>query len=323
VRDLHLGQEIILFFQRFGLIGLIGIVFSNLITSFVIYKVFSIICVNNIHSYKNFLETIIGKNSKLSLVINIIVNSFLLISFYIMLAGFGAYFLQEYGISPYIGATIGGILNFIIFCGDVKWIVKSNQILIPFLILCIILLGIVNQNQIRWELAKDTDILKGVINSITYASYNSILFIPILVSMKDYIKSKKQIKIVSIFSFLIFTMLSLILFFLLNSFKIDSSTIQIPLLYIAGKSGKSFQYLYGGVILTAILTSAISVGYGLLNNISKSKRNYLLFNLILCITSILISQIGFSNLVEILYPLFGYLGLLQIIMVFRKKYCEK
>ena len=34
---------------------------------------------------------------------------------------------------------------------------------------------------------------------------------------------------------------------------------------------------------------------------------------IMCITSVLISKIGFSNLVSLLYPIFGYLALVQIL----------
>ena len=185
------------------------------------------------------------------------------------------------------------------------------------------MLGYVNRIHIEWELATSTDYIKGIINSISYASYNSILLIPILVSMKEYIKDKRQIKVIALFCFFIFTTLAMILFFLLNSFPLDSTMVEIPILYIASQNGKLFQYLYGGVILAAILTSAISAGYGLLNNITKSRKAYIAFNGLLCVTGILISQLGFSNLVEILYPVFGYLGLLQIIFVFRKNYCQK
>ena len=267
------GQEIILFFQRFGWIGFLGLLFSNFITACVIYQVLNIVWKKDIYSYKDFLEQIIGRKKKTVLCINSIVNSFLMISFYIMIAGFGAYFFQEFKIPSYVGAFIGGGICLFIFYGNVKGIVKVNQILIPFLIFLICMLGYVNLSNMEWKLATGTSHLKGIINSISYASYNSILLIPIL--------------------------------------------------HIASQKGKLFQYLYGGVILAAILTSAISAGYGLLNNITKSRRAYIVYNGLLCITGILISQFGFSNLVEILYPVFGYLGLLQIIFVFRKNYCQK
>ena len=54
-----------------------------------------------------------------------------------------------------------------------------------------------------------------------------------------------------------------------------------------------------------------------LDNIIKDKKNIPQYASILCITSILISNFGFSNLVNWLYPIFGYLGLVQIYFIFK------
>ena len=37
----------------------------------------------------------------------------------------------------------------------------------------------------------------------------------------------------------------------------------------------------------------------------------------MCISGVLISNIGFSKLVQMLFPLFGYLGVIQIIILLR------
>ena len=50
-----------------------------------------------------------------------------------------------------------------------------------------------------------------------------------------------------------------------------------------------------------------------------SKKSYPQIAVIMCITSVLVSKIGFSNLVSILYPIFGYLGILQIYKIFTLK----
>ena len=51
---------------------------------------------------------------------------------------FGAYLEQEYNLNSIIGSGILAILCIIIFKTNIKGIVKSNQILIPILILIII-----------------------------------------------------------------------------------------------------------------------------------------------------------------------------------------
>ena len=86
-----------------------------------------------------------------------------------------------------------------------------------------------------------------------------------------------------------------------------------------GKLGIIYKYLYGLIILGAIVTTEISAGYGFLNNISKNTNRFKLNNKIICILSIPISLIGFSNLVNVLYPFFGILGLVQIFLILKCK----
>ncbi len=98
---LHLGQEIYLFFYRYGINGVLGIIVCNILMGVVIYKTLSIIHRKEIKTYKEFLGIITPKLKKnnyfdLSQIINNIINIFLLITFFIMVSGFGAYFSQEY-----------------------------------------------------------------------------------------------------------------------------------------------------------------------------------------------------------------------------------
>ena len=69
------------------------------------------------------------------------------------------------------------------------------------------------------------------------------------------------------------------------------------------------------IILGSIITTAVSLGASFLQNTAKTKKSYKQIALIMCITSVLVSKIGFSNLVNILYLIFGYLGIIQIIIL--------
>lgn len=86
--------------------------------------------------------------------------------------------------------------------------------------------------------------------------------------------------------------------------------------------GNFFRYIYGFAILSAILTTAISAGYSLLKNISKTKKQYVVFSIFICIISLFFSTLGFSNLLNILYPILGYLGLFQICTIFFKFFID-
>ena len=131
--DLHLGQEIYSFFFKYGINGILGIILSSAIIGFIIYKTFRISKKKEINNYKDFLDCFI-KNKRIKEITNIIINIFILVSFYIMIAGFGAYIEQEININSFIGSAILAILCLILLRKNVNGIVKINEILIPILI---------------------------------------------------------------------------------------------------------------------------------------------------------------------------------------------
>lgn len=133
------GQEVNTFFFSFGVKGLIGIILSSFIIGIIIYKTSKIIYKNNINNYKEFLNCLL-KNEKINNITNSIINIFILVSFYVMIAGFGAYLQQELNLNSIIGSSILAILCLILFKTNVNGLVKVNEILIPILIIIVILI---------------------------------------------------------------------------------------------------------------------------------------------------------------------------------------
>ena len=154
-----------------------------------------------------------------------------------------------------------------------------------------------------------------LLSSILYASYNSIILIPVLTGVREYVTSKKQIIKIAIISGILIIILALFIYSLLLRDTFFVSQLEMPLMEIVLQFGNIFKYIYGFVIIASIFTSAISTGYSFLKNVSKNKSTYEFVLLLMCISSIFISNIGFAKLVEILYPMFGILGLVQIILL--------
>ena len=182
------GQEIYSFFNIYGENGLIGILLSCVIIGIVIYKVLTLSNEKSISTYQELLEKI-KIPVKIRLILNAIINIFLLISFYIMVAGFSAYFYQEFNIPKIITSIIIVILCYITFMRNIEGIAKVNTIIIPILILIVLALGIKSStgNIIRnMDMDNIFPSFNWILKSIEYASYNSILLIPILISLKKY-----------------------------------------------------------------------------------------------------------------------------------------
>ena len=315
------GQEIYVFFYAYGMKGLMGIIISSALIGYIIYKTFKIIQKNDISTYREFLEIIIGKDKKnLISILNIIINTFLLVTFFIMISGFGAYFEQQLGIDSLIGSVILAILCYIVFMTSTKGIVKVSTIIVPFLIFFIIyigiqILGIIDISNIQQYTINNNNSLMFILKSILYSSYNSILLIPVLITLKDYLKNNRINKYTSILTTIIVATLSIILFLILSKIDVNIENLEMPAVYLVSKISKILAIIYRFIILSSIFTTSISIGNSFIQNICEKRKSYQHITLIMCITSIFVSKIGFSNLVQILYPFFGYLGIIQIIKI--------
>ena len=311
------GKEIYSFFCVYGSNGFLGLLFSNILIGFIVFISFNIVLENNIKTYSDFISFLVGKNKILKYSTTNIINIFLLISFIVMVSGFGAYFSQEFNLSAFFGATIVSILAFVTFFKNIDGIIKVNSFLIPFLIILILLLG-VKSNIIFFNFSKLTVKFHSgwLINSFLYASYNSIVLIPIIINLKKYINSKQQVKLVTFLTVLFMIIMSVIIYIVLCLNMPVINNIDIPIVYIASGFGAIYKYLYGFVILAAIFTTAISTGFSFLRSFAKTKKQYFYYAIIICVIAILCSNFGFSNLLNLLYPILGYLGLGQIVLLF-------
>lgn len=328
------GQEIWLFFNQYGNWGILGIIVSCILSGYIIYRVFNILEKENITTYESLLEKV-SKHKIGSTAISIIISLFLLVSFYIMVAGMSALFHQEFGFPIWICSIIMAFLCYLILQKDMKGIMAVNSVLIPCLILFILYLGLKNitftTSYFQTTSLDNTNFGKCILSSILYASYNSIMLIPMLVELKPYIISKTKARQTGIICAGILILLGISLFSLLLRGNENIYRLELPMIEIVKDFGGIYCYFYIGVVVAAIFTTAISAGYGFLRNQvnrkqflkgdvkKREKQYYQKILLAVCVSAPFVAHIGFSNLVSKLYPMFGILGLIQIVFLFKNR----
>lgn len=320
------GQEINLFFYSYGLNGIFGIILMSILTGIMVYKVLKISGKYNINNYREFLGHILRSQhnflstKKILNIQNAIVNVFLYASFLIMVAGFASFLKQEYNINHFLGSIIIVVVFFAICIKKQNGLIKLNEILMPILIGGIFFLGFVNMENINGNvldvLVKNNNSMWSI-GAIIYFSYNFIVLIPILISLAGYVKSKKQIKGTAIITSGVIAILAIIIYFMLVNIDIDITLLDIPIMYSIKNINYSFAHIYSIIIIFAILTSCVSAGHSFLENVYENKKSYPHIVVFMCITGVLISNFGFSNLVNLLYPTFGIIGILQIMLLIR------
>jgi len=310
------GKEIFNFFTIYSFNGIISIFVFSFLLFLLINKCLNIKTNLKLESYNEFIFYLEKKykffNHRCFL---IIINIFLASSFYIMIAALSSLFDYQFNIAKFITITWCIFICFLIFYkNNINFIYIINSILMPILIFFIISLCLFNTNLNNinfYEINNSSNIFTTFFMGLLYFSYNSLLLIPFVFDLKI-TKKNNNFKISLIFS-LIILLITFLINLLLLSFYDFIYELDLPVLFISNSSIKIFSYLYFFIILSAIFTTMISSGYSFVSNFNKNNFKikliiFLLFSFIFCVFS-------FSSLINFFYPLFGFLGLIQIFLI--------
>ena len=136
--------------------------------------------------------------------------------------------------------------------------------------------------------------------------------------MKEYLLKTKNIKYISIIVSIIIAILLISVFLFLINVDVNIRKLEMPAVYAINNIWPRIKNVYGMIILISIFTTAISLGISFLKNVSINKKSYNVLAVLICASAVIFSNIGFSNLVNMMYPILGCLGLLQLILIMKK-----
>ena len=307
------GQEIKIFFSNYGIAGLIGLICSVFLISLVLNCTMRIIFIHNIRTYSDFSTNLFKGIPILFHSMQYLINFFLLASFFIMCIGFSTSLEQQLSLPRFLGSFVISILCYTTFIGNINRITKINSVIIPFLVCLILFAGFKVFFSGNFFISNNSD-FNFIFTSFIYASFNTIPLIPLLLTMHKEIDSYRKINIITLASF-IFMLVSALSVFIVTCSNISGNS-EIILLEVSHSWGNFESLIFSFVVLAAIYTSAICSGYGFAKNLAKSEKQYRVIILIICIIAIFLSNFSFANAVQVVYPFFGILGLLQILFLF-------
>ena len=330
------GKRFILSFLFINTLGIIGMIASSLIIGMTIYKVLKISQSNNINTYQDFCNLIGNKKrinsfgNNIAVILNNVVNIFLLITYFVMIAGFSSFMKQEFNLNGFIASAIIIIICYFIFLRNVSGLIKISNYLIPILIAFIFYISLKNldfinnynnifntqTNEATAAITANSNAIQALIKSVLYASYNCIILIPVLITLNSQIKSKNNIFLISITSAIILTLLSFAIYNILLQGNVEQFNLEMPIIGIVKKYGFIYKNAYLLIIGISIFTTAVSSGCGFLNNCSKDEKSFKRNLILMSISAIFLSQIPFSTLVNLLYPVLGIVGIIEIIVIF-------
>jgi len=161
-----------------------------------------------------------------------------------------------------------------------------------------------------------------LLSAAVYASYNLVTGVPILAATAEMVTKKKDAMIGGLLGGGVITILGVCMALPLFLYYTNIVNLEIPFLYIVTRHGSGFRFFYLAVLISAIMTTAACNAFAVTEWLRARKySSKIKVAACVCIVGVLVSHIGFSNIVAYVYPAFGLLGLFKIIVVLWHGFC--
>lgn len=311
------GKELTEYFICYGNKGFLGLLLAGFLFGLIGWAIMDISYNNNIKSYKEFTNIVLGK--AFGNLIEWISVIFMFVLFSTMLSAGGAIAAQTGFIKSETAIIILTFVCVITFMFDMKGLIYINSIASPIMLLGGIFLGLYSFfDKTVFTSTNISLILKNnwISKSFIYVAYNIITSVSVLTSMGDLVTNKKVAKYGGLAGGATLGIMGICLGLGIIVNYNDIASLELPVLSIASKYGLTIESMYMILLILAVYTTAAINGYSAITWGSqkfKIEKKYMVL-LFVC-AGFIAGHLQFSKFISVIYPIFGYIGLFEIIVI--------
>ncbi|WP_297989994.1 hypothetical protein [Anoxybacillus sp.] len=305
------GKEIVQFFTQYGAIGMVTIALSGGL--FIFFGTRLMMMANRLHarSYEQLNAYLFGK-------VGVFVNVFMFLVLFsvtsVMLSGAGAVFEEQLHMPAFVGLMLTVLLAFVTMLFGLNGILSVNMIVVPLMIAFSLFISFMNGGEIVWTKPP----LAAFFSPFAYVAFNLAMAQVVLVPLAAEVNDEKVIRLGGWLGGL------LLMFILLSShlslsFLPKLQSYSIPMAEVVKRSLASFYGLYVVIIYGEIFTSFIAGVFGLHRKLALFFQNPMVVLAALLLAMYAFSLVGYHALLTVLYPLFGYMSIVFIFLLFYRK----
>ncbi|CDZ99733.1 hypothetical protein BN1048_00627 [Jeotgalicoccus saudimassiliensis] len=316
------GQEVLQFFASHGLISIAGVILTGLIIMFIGRQAAKLGYSTHAESHVLPLNTLFGK--KIGLIIDIILAFFLYGLAIVMIAGSGATFNEGFGLHPQAGAIILIILAFITLLMDFDKIVSVIGVITPLLVIALFLIAgynILNPMIPLSEVNQYNDPSRTPTGSwwfdaVTYSGFTLATAFSFLSIMGSESARQSIVRRGAVYGGLLIMFLMLLITFGVFSILPAAYDVALPTMQMASNIAPWFGTAYSVIIILLIYNSIVGFLFPFLARFTKpGSKKYKILLVTALVVGYFGTYVGFVELVNIIYPLFGYVGLIIGLML--------
>lgn len=317
------GQEILQYFTYYGWISFLGGIIATILFAWLGYQIGDLGSKLGAKSHKGVILQIGGKF--FGTIVDYIIILACLNASVVMVAGGGSLLNQLFNVPVFIGSAILVLFVAVTLSMDLRQIINIIGSVTPFLVIMAVLLAIfafmtTSLSASDMGALKQPDLTASpnwALSAVLYVSYNVIMAVAILSVVGG---SEKNPNIAAnggmiggIGLGLLVILLNLGLIAKLNAVE----GVDMPTLLFAGDIAPWLEIIMGIIIFGMVFSTAAGALYAFVcrvvePNTPKFKPMVIFFSIL----AYILSFVGFTELIGIVYPMFGYLGMLLIVIIF-------
>lgn len=299
------GAEVVSFFLVYGKESIWGLLVSGVLFGGFSYFVLRDCIEYGISDFSEYLKFIMPPFWKK--ISDFVVFVFMIITLAAMAAAAGGLLNDIFLLPEFLGAVLFSVVISVILNFSVSKLARLNAILGIIIAFGIVLSSIYVINFRFLETFNGWG--KITASAIAYTTYNGVSSAVILCSMSRLLNTKKQAFKASILTGLGIFIILACLWCVVGIYygKVDLG--EIPMLAVAKRQGSVFYFMYSLILFFAVLTTAVSNGFGVAEYIKKIASSRITVLLVL-VLMIFLSRIGFGVIVDVAYRICGYISLI-------------
>lgn len=317
------GQEILKFFTLFGEYSTAAILVSTLLFAWVGIRILLLGARLRANSYHQLTAYLFGER------LATIIDLFMLIMLFgvtvAMLAGVGALFQEHLKIPFQVGVLLTMILTYFTILRGMNGILTANSIIVPIMMALISSICLKSILETPHLLPKFPASLSWswswswswFASAVSYAAFNIGLAVSVLVPLGNEIQDRKSLIGGGLIGAAGLGGMLLAANYTMSARMPEILDYQVPMAFVTSTYGPFLQILFIVVLWGEIFSTLIANVYGISSQLSDPLQTASgsLITVSILTSAFFASQIGFKNIVTYLYPIFGYISFLLLIML--------
>ena len=310
------GQEVLQFYTGYGWLGILGTLVTVVLYPLLGYYLVVLGKRVKAQSHKSVIYHIAGKY--LGFVIDLLLTFFLFGVAVIMVAGSGSLFQQQFGMSPSIGYAIMAILIVLALLLSLRRVLNVISSIAPFAFVIIVVLALyalftADTSGVDLEAVSATQEQLAsphwLLSAFLHVSFNVALSVSILAIMGATEQSHKAAKRGAILGGVVLGIIALVIN-LAMYFNVDELIgTEMPMLAIANDVNPIVGLIVALLLLAMIFNTAVPMLYTFTARFFEvDTPRFKIAALVGGIVAFALGFVGFTELVNQVYPLLGYLG---------------